>query len=97
MDCKEALSTLCKALCAQHSELLKCLHITTQLTSFSTGLKEVHKSVPELRTKLFSLQTASLPLLNYSPQNILSKLLVYSEDTLQNTFANSDPNLFPLN
>lgn len=48
MDCMEDLPTLCKALRAQCSEHMKCLHSTTQLISFSMGLKEVYKSLPEL-------------------------------------------------
>lgn len=48
MDCMEDLPTLRKALRAQCSEVMKCLHSTTQLTSFSTGLKEVYRSLLEL-------------------------------------------------
>ena len=48
MDCLEDLPALCKALGAQYSELVICLHNTTQRTSSTSGLKEVYTSLPEL-------------------------------------------------
>lgn len=77
MDCKKALPTQCKALCG--SVLSSWNIFTAQHNwSFSSALKEVHKSVPELSwfcwRQLHCLFSVILFRISFQ------KLLVYSED-----------------